>query len=29
MDEIIEEPYYVCVSFESMQLTFQKEEEEE
>ena len=29
MDEMLEEPHYACVSFESMQLTFQKEEEEE
>ena len=29
MDEIAEEPHYACVSFESMQLTLQKEEEEE
>jgi len=30
MDEIAEEEsYYACVSFESMQLTLQKEEEEE
>ena len=28
MDEISEEPHYACVSFESMQLTLQKEEEE-
>ena len=29
MDEIAEEPHHPCVSFESMQLTFQKEEEED